>query len=86
MHIFLPQVEHEAKCFWPLRLVANLITRRQSITGWTTGRAADADDTLNFSKLQNIKCMVEKFPLEKAQEAFAHYQHANFRAVLVPGL
>ncbi|KAJ3554970.1 hypothetical protein NM688_g2828 [Phlebia brevispora] len=63
-----------------------LIARRQSIIGWPTGTAADVDDTLSFSKLQDVHCMVQRFPLEKAQEAYEHKASAKFRAVIVPGL
>ena len=69
-----------------LCIVASLISRHQSIIGWPCGSTSDVNDTLAFSKLQGIKCMIERFPLEKAQEAYLHKQKAKFRAVLVPGL
>lgn len=65
---------------------ASLIARRQSIIGWPSGRASDIDDTLKFSALQNVKCMVQRFPLEQAQEAYEHKASAKFRAIIVPGL
>jgi D-arabinose 1-dehydrogenase-like Zn-dependent alcohol dehydrogenase len=37
-----------------------------------------------FYKQQGIKCMVQKFPLEKAQEAYDHRSNARFRAVVMP--
>ncbi|EIW57462.1 GroES-like protein [Trametes versicolor FP-101664 SS1] len=63
-----------------------LIGGRFSIRGWPSGHAADTEDCLAFAKAHNIKCMVEVFPLEKAQEAYDHRGSARFRAVVVPGL
>jgi D-arabinose 1-dehydrogenase-like Zn-dependent alcohol dehydrogenase len=34
---------------------------------------------------QGIKCMVQTFPLDKANEAYDHRSNARFRAVIVPG-
>ncbi|THG94805.1 hypothetical protein EW026_g6733 [Hermanssonia centrifuga] len=62
----------------------SLIAKRQSIIGWPAGTAKDADDTIKFSRLQNVNCMVERFPLDKAQEAYDHKTSAKFRAVIVP--
>lgn len=40
---------------------------------------------LTFAKTHDVKVMVEKFPLNKAQEAYNHRSSARFRAVIVPG-
>ncbi|KAI0833356.1 GroES-like protein [Trametes gibbosa] len=64
----------------------SLIGGRFSIRGWPSGQATDTEACLAFSKAHNIKCLVETFPLEKAQEAYDHRSSARFRAVLVPGL
>lgn len=60
--------------------------KRQSIRGWLCGDAKDSEDTLAFAQVHNIKVMVQKFPLDKAQEAYDHRSTARFRAVIVPGL
>ncbi|KAH9850276.1 GroES-like protein [Lenzites betulinus] len=64
----------------------SLIGGRLSIRGWPSGHATDTEACLVFAKAHNIKCLVETFPLEKAQEAYDHRASARFRAVLVPGL
>ena len=49
--------------------------------------AIDAQDTLAFSVLQDVRPMIETLPLEKAPEAFARMMDgkARFRMVLVNG-
>ncbi len=61
-----------------------LIGNRQSVHGWPSGTAIDSEDTLNFSELQNVKALIETFPLEKAPEAYDRMMSgkARFRAVL----
>ncbi len=63
-----------------------LIGRRRSIAGWPSGRAADSEDTLRFSVLQDVRRMIETYPLAKAAEAYARMMsgEARFRVVLVP--
>jgi D-arabinose 1-dehydrogenase-like Zn-dependent alcohol dehydrogenase len=61
-----------------------LIQKRTSIRGWPSGTAKDSEDTIKFYKQQGIKCMVQTFPLEKANEAYDHRTSARFRAVIVP--
>jgi D-arabinose 1-dehydrogenase-like Zn-dependent alcohol dehydrogenase len=50
-----------------------------------TGTPIDSEDTLAFSVLQNIRPMIETFPLEHAAEAYARMMEgkARFRVVLV---
>ncbi len=61
-----------------------LLPQRKSILGWPSGHAKDAEDTLRFSALRQIKPMVEVFPLEKAGEAYDRMMSgkARFRVVL----
>jgi D-arabinose 1-dehydrogenase-like Zn-dependent alcohol dehydrogenase len=69
----------------PLTLsVLPLIFKRQSIQGWPSGTARDSQDTLNFSALTGVRPMIEKYPLEKAGEAYDRMiqGHARFRVVL----
>ena len=64
-----------------------LLGRRQSVRGWASGTAADAEDTLNFAALTGIRPMNELFPLAEAPAAFARMMsgHARFRVVLRNG-
>lgn len=40
-----------------------------SVHSWPSGHSLDSEEAIAFTELQNIKCMVEKFPLEKCNEA-----------------
>ncbi|THG94804.1 hypothetical protein EW026_g6732 [Hermanssonia centrifuga] len=64
--------------------LSSLINRRTSIRGWPSGTAVDSGETITFSKIHGVKCLVEKFPLDKAQEAYDHRAKARFRAVITP--
>ena len=66
--------------------VVSLLGKRHNIRGWPCGDAKDSEDTLTFAQAHNIKVMVQKFPLEKAQDAYDHRSTARFRAVIVPSL
>jgi D-arabinose 1-dehydrogenase-like Zn-dependent alcohol dehydrogenase len=63
-----------------------LIGARRSIAGWPSGTAPDSEDTLKFSVLENVRPMIETFPLAKAAEAYQHMLSgkARFRVVLTP--
>jgi D-arabinose 1-dehydrogenase-like Zn-dependent alcohol dehydrogenase len=63
-----------------------LIGARRSIAGWPSGTAPDSEDTLKFSVLQNVRPMIETFPLAKAAEAYQRMMSgkARFRVVLTP--
>lgn len=63
-----------------------MLGRRISIKGWGVGHAADIEDFIRFSQVNNLRCLVETFPLEKAQEAYNRRSSAQFRAVIVPDL
>lgn len=41
-----------------------------SVHSWPSGHAIDSEEAIQFAGLQDIKCMVETFPLEKANEAY----------------
>jgi D-arabinose 1-dehydrogenase-like Zn-dependent alcohol dehydrogenase len=71
--------------FEPMEVsVVSLITARRDIQGWPGGSAMDSEDTLRFSSQTGVKAMIEKYPLEKANEAFARMMSgkAQFRVVL----
>jgi D-arabinose 1-dehydrogenase-like Zn-dependent alcohol dehydrogenase len=64
-----------------------LIKSMRSIQGWAAGVAADSEDTLSFSAMTGVRPMIEKFPLEQAQQAYDRMMsgHARFRVVLTMG-
>ena len=61
-----------------------LIFGSRNIQGWAAGTPADSEDTLNFAELTGVRPMIEKYPLEKAGEAYARMMSgkAQFRVVL----
>jgi D-arabinose 1-dehydrogenase-like Zn-dependent alcohol dehydrogenase len=69
----------------PLTLsVLPLIMGRRQISGWYSGTARDSQDTLEFSALSGVHPMIEKFPLNRAAEAYEwmHSGKVRFRVVL----
>src|SRR6266481_1043063 len=62
-----------------------LVFGGRSIYGSLTGTPIDNEDTLAFSVLENIRPMIETFPLEQAADAYARMMQgkARFRMVLV---
>ena len=61
-----------------------MIMKGISIHGWPAGHALDSEEAIAFAQLHGVKCMIEKFPLSKAQEALDHMMSGKvrFRAVL----
>jgi D-arabinose 1-dehydrogenase-like Zn-dependent alcohol dehydrogenase len=61
-----------------------LINGSRTIQGWASGTPADSEDTLRFAELTGVRPMVEKYPFEKAGEAYARMMSgkAQFRVVL----
>src|ERR1039458_4447819 len=61
-----------------------LISGSRSLQGWSTGTPADSEDTLHFAELTGVRPMIETYPLEKADEAYARMMSgkAQFRVVL----
>jgi D-arabinose 1-dehydrogenase-like Zn-dependent alcohol dehydrogenase len=61
-----------------------LIIGSRTIQGWAAGTPADSEDTLRFSELTGVRPMIETYPLEKADEAYARMLSgkAQFRVVL----
>jgi D-arabinose 1-dehydrogenase-like Zn-dependent alcohol dehydrogenase len=61
-----------------------LIPKRKSIKGWPSGTAQDSEDCMNFAALMGVKPMLEKFPFDKAPEAYERMMSgaARFRVVL----
>jgi D-arabinose 1-dehydrogenase-like Zn-dependent alcohol dehydrogenase len=67
----------------PLQLIGG----RKTIQGWPSGTAKDSEDTLQFSLLTGVRPMIERYPLEKAAEAYEQMisGRARFRVVLTMG-
>jgi D-arabinose 1-dehydrogenase-like Zn-dependent alcohol dehydrogenase len=63
---------------------AQLITQSRNIEGWFAGPPSDAEDTLKFAEMSGVRPMIETYPLEKADEAYARMMSgkAEFRVVL----
>lgn len=61
-----------------------LLIARRSIQGWPSGTPVDSEDTLRFAELTGVRPMIEKYPLEKAADAYARMMSgkAEFRVVL----
>jgi D-arabinose 1-dehydrogenase-like Zn-dependent alcohol dehydrogenase len=64
-----------------------LILARRTVRGWPSGTAMDSEDSLRFSFLTGVRPMIERYPLEKAAEAFDQMisGRARFRVVLTMG-
>jgi len=64
-----------------------LILQNRDLKGWASGSSIDWEDTLNFSVLTGIRPMIERYPLEKAAEAYQQMisGKARFRVVLTMG-
>jgi len=55
-----------------------------SVHGWPSGHALDSEEAIQFAQHQDVKCMVEKFPFDKASDAVEHMLSGKcrFRSVL----
>src|SRR5213596_543862 len=64
--------------------VMPLIMGRRSVAGWYSGTARDSQDTLEFSASTGVHPMIEKYPLNRAAEAYEQMQSGKvrFRVVL----
>ncbi len=67
--------------------VAGMVLQRQSIHGWPSGTSIDSEDTLKFSEITGVLPLIEKYPLERAAEAYERMMSgkARFRVVLETG-
>jgi D-arabinose 1-dehydrogenase-like Zn-dependent alcohol dehydrogenase len=63
---------------------AQLIFSNRVVQGWSAGTPAASEDTLNFCVLSGVRPMIEVYPLEKVEEAYARMLSgkAEFRVVL----
>ena len=67
--------------------VIGMVLQRQSIHGWPSGTSIDSEDTLRFSEISGVLPMIEKYPLDRAPEAYDRMMSgkARFRVVLETG-
>jgi alcohol dehydrogenase, propanol-preferring len=75
-----------AAAFEPLQLQPLTLLSGKQIAGWPSGSAIDSEDTMKFAALTGVRPRIEKFPLDRAEEAFGKVManRVRFRAVLVP--
>src|SRR5579872_420269 len=61
-----------------------LIQGSKTLRGWASGTARDSQDTLEFSAFSGVRPMIERYPLEKAADAYNQMisGKARFRVVL----
>ena len=62
-----------------------MLVKGLSVNGWPSGHALDSEEAIRFAQHQDVQCMCEEFPFEKANEAIAHMMEGKvrFRGVLV---
>lgn len=68
----------------PVDTVA-MITKGISVHGWPSGHALDSEEAINFAEHQGVKCMIEKFPFDKVEDAVTNMTSGKvrFRSVIV---
>lgn len=64
-----------------------IILQKQIVRGWPSGTAIESEDTLKFSEITGVRPLLEKYPLERAAEAYDRMMSgkARFRVVLETG-
>lgn len=48
---------------------ALLVSKGASVHGWPSGHALDAEECIEFSRLNGVRCYIEKYPLKDAAKA-----------------
>ncbi|KAK5167513.1 uncharacterized protein LTR77_007212 [Saxophila tyrrhenica] len=61
-----------------------MVMNALNVRGWPSGHANDSEEAIAFAETHGVECMIEKFPLEKVNEAMEHMLSGKvrFRAVL----
>jgi D-arabinose 1-dehydrogenase-like Zn-dependent alcohol dehydrogenase len=61
-----------------------MIFGNKELKGWASGTAPDSEDTLRFAAYTGVRAMIEKYPLDKVNEAYNRMTSgkAQFRVVL----
>lgn len=57
---------------------ADLLKRGLSVQSWPCGHAGDAEDAIRFAERNNVECVIQKFPLSEAQQAFGAFHPYPF--------
>ena len=62
-----------------------LVAKAASVSGWASGHALDSEEAIKFASVHGVKCMIEKYPFDKVQEAVDSLKAGKprFRNVLV---
>jgi D-arabinose 1-dehydrogenase-like Zn-dependent alcohol dehydrogenase len=70
----------------PMQTSTLTLLSGKAIAGWPSGTSIDIEDTLATCTRTGVRAKIEKFPLEKAEDAFTKMMEnkVRFRAVLVP--
>jgi len=65
---------------------ASMIRYGLSLVAWPSGHALDSEEAIDFARVHDVNVMIEKFPLDKANEALEKMVagKVRFRGVLVP--
>ena len=69
----------------PIEVAPNqLLFGKKGVKGWAGGIPTDSEDTLRFAEMTGVRAMIEKYPLEKVNQAYARMMSgkAEFRVVL----
>ncbi|KFY07549.1 hypothetical protein V492_07040 [Pseudogymnoascus sp. VKM F-4246] len=63
----------------------SLVVKAASVSGWASGHALDSEEAIRFASVHGVKCMIEKYPFDKVQEAVDSLKAGKprFRNVLV---
>ncbi|KAL9626956.1 MAG: hypothetical protein Q9204_006914 [Flavoplaca sp. TL-2023a] len=63
---------------------AAMIRYGLSVQSWPSGHATDSEEAIQFTEVKKVDCMVEKFPLANANDAFNAMLNGTvrFRAVI----
>jgi D-arabinose 1-dehydrogenase-like Zn-dependent alcohol dehydrogenase len=59
-----------------------LMIKGVSVHGWPGGQALDSEEAI-ASEHQAVKCMIEKFPLPKVEDAVKHMESGRVRFISV---
>lgn len=60
-----------------MELIVQQIRYGLSVHSWPSGHATDSEETIAFTELKGVDCMVEKFPLAEANDAFSRFLPTN---------
>lgn len=64
---------------------STMIQNGLSIVAWPSGHALDSEEAIDFAMRHEVKCMIERFKLDQANEALDHMMSGKvrFRAVIM---